>query len=91
MGDLDNGQYSYERGSLLWKIPVIDDKASVGTMEFTTPGGKPDSFFPIKVNFTCGASLVGVEVRLSFVENNRIKIKNNQFWFAGRRNSHNRR
>ncbi|GAV00552.1 hypothetical protein RvY_11383 [Ramazzottius varieornatus] len=62
VGDLDNGQYSFERGSLMWKIPVIDDTAAVGTMEFTTPGGNPNSFFPIRVNFTCGVSLVGVEV-----------------------------
>ncbi|OQV18781.1 Coatomer subunit delta [Hypsibius exemplaris] len=61
VGDCD-GEYTYERGYLSWKIPVIDDSNETGILEFTTPSGKPTGFFPVKVDFTSAQSLLGVTI-----------------------------
>ena len=57
-----DGEYSVERGVLHWKIPVIDESNDTGILEFTTPGGQPGGFFPVKVDFTSSESLLGVRV-----------------------------
>ncbi|XP_055330043.1 coatomer subunit delta-like [Paramacrobiotus metropolitanus] len=57
-----DGAYSYERSALHWQIPLVDASNNSGTMEFSTPGGKPSGFFPVKVDFTSSTSLLGVTI-----------------------------
>uniref|UniRef100_A0A914EKA7 Coatomer subunit delta n=1 Tax=Acrobeloides nanus TaxID=290746 RepID=A0A914EKA7_9BILA len=47
------GSYEYvkSRSVILWTIDVIDSSNKNGTLEFSTPNGHADHFFPVNVKF----------------------------------------
>ncbi|KAK0413151.1 hypothetical protein QR680_006628 [Steinernema hermaphroditum] len=48
-----DGSYEYikSKSQLQWTLPVIDESNKTGTLEFTTPNGHADHFFPVNVSF----------------------------------------
>lgn len=44
-------QFESRRGSLFWRLEVIDEHSSTGNLVFTTASANPENFFPIKVSF----------------------------------------
>ncbi|VDN21246.1 unnamed protein product [Gongylonema pulchrum] len=48
------GSYEYvkSRSQLVWSLPVIDETNKTGSLEFSTPNGQSDHFFPVTVRFT---------------------------------------
>jgi len=61
------GDYKVDksRAQLQWRLPLIDRSNKTGTLEFTTPSGHADHFFPIRVSFVskqlfCDVKVVGV-------------------------------
>ncbi|KAJ1680116.1 Mitochondrial distribution and morphology protein 12 [Spiromyces aspiralis] len=51
IGDIAEGSYEVRPGALLWKVPIIDNGNSTGSMEFTTAAASEDNFFPVSVSF----------------------------------------
>ncbi|VDN55132.1 unnamed protein product [Dracunculus medinensis] len=47
------GSYEYikSKSQLLWSLAVIDGSNNCGTLEFNTPNGRTDHFFPINLRF----------------------------------------
>ena len=46
-----DGDYTTEKRSLLWQLPVIDSSNKTGSMEFACANSNPDDFFPVNVSF----------------------------------------
>ncbi|KAM3723640.1 putative coatomer subunit delta [Dirofilaria immitis] len=48
------GTYEYvkSRSQLVWNLPVVDESNKTGSLEFSTPNGQVNHFFPINVRFT---------------------------------------
>ncbi|KAK6101761.1 Adaptor complexes medium subunit family protein [Brugia pahangi] len=48
------GTYEYvrSRSQLVWSLPVVDESNKTGSLEFSTPNGQADHFFPVTVRFT---------------------------------------
>lgn len=48
------GTYEYvkSRSQLIWSLPVIDESNKTGSLEFSTPNGQSDHFFPVSLRFT---------------------------------------
>ena len=44
-------QFESRRGSLFWRLEVIDEQSSTGNLVFTTGSANPENFFPIRVSF----------------------------------------
>ena len=49
-----DGNYHHDRRKhiLEWRLPVIDQSTSTGSMEFSMQGGTTEDFFPVRVTFT---------------------------------------
>ena len=49
-----DGTYHHDRRKhiLEWRLPVIDQSTSTGSLEFSIQGGTADDFFPVRVTFT---------------------------------------
>lgn len=49
-----DGTYHHDRRKhiLEWRLPVIDQSTTTGSVEFSIQGGAPDDFFPVRVTFT---------------------------------------
>lgn len=61
-----DGDYKAGRGSLEWRLPLIDSNNSSGSIDFSTPSGHADDFFPLKVAFASEklfSDITPVEVR----------------------------
>ncbi|GMS90218.1 hypothetical protein PENTCL1PPCAC_12393 [Pristionchus entomophagus] len=58
------GSYEYQksRNQLIWTIPVIDASNESGTLEFVTPNGAVDHFFPVQLRFSAQQTLVDIGV-----------------------------
>ncbi|EFO20949.1 ARCN1 protein [Loa loa] len=48
------GTYEYvrSRSQLIWSLPVVDESNKTGSLEFSTPNGQANHFFPVAVRFT---------------------------------------
>lgn len=48
------GTYEYvkSRSQLIWNLPVVDESNKIGSLEFSTPNGQANHFFPVTVRFT---------------------------------------
>jgi len=57
-----DGDYKHERGrqQLVWSLPIVDRDSASGTLEFATPSGTADAFFPVRVNFTSEQQFVDI-------------------------------
>ncbi|KAJ1921554.1 coatomer subunit delta [Mycoemilia scoparia] len=65
--DIAKGSYEVKPGAIHWKIPVIDDGDSTGSMEFSIQAGSDDTFFPINVSFESDKPLCNVQIeKVSF-------------------------
>ena len=49
-----DGTYHHDRRKhiLEWRLPVIDQSTTTGSLEFSIQGGAVDDFFPVRVTFT---------------------------------------
>ncbi|GMT20745.1 hypothetical protein PFISCL1PPCAC_12042, partial [Pristionchus fissidentatus] len=58
------GSYEYQksRNQLVWTIPVIDASNGSGVLEFVTPNGAADHFFPVSLRFASTDLLVDIAV-----------------------------
>uniref|UniRef100_A0A915PC13 Coatomer subunit delta n=1 Tax=Setaria digitata TaxID=48799 RepID=A0A915PC13_9BILA len=45
-------EYMRSRSQLVWSLPVIDESNKSGSLEFSTPNGQANHFFPVIVRFT---------------------------------------
>ena len=59
-----NHQFESRRGSLFWRLEVIDQHNSTGTLVFTTGSANTSSFFPIRVNFYSPKIISDISVRV---------------------------
>ena len=62
------GSYEFQKSKaqLLWTLPLVDRDSRTGTLEFSTPNGHADHFFPVQVRFSstdlfCQISVESVE------------------------------
>ncbi|VDD94412.1 unnamed protein product [Enterobius vermicularis] len=63
------GSYEYvkSKSQLVWSLAVIDESNKTGTLEFSTPNGQSDHFFPVNLRFTspdlyCNIAVESVEL-----------------------------
>ncbi|GMR43541.1 hypothetical protein PMAYCL1PPCAC_13736 [Pristionchus mayeri] len=58
------GSYEYQksRNQLIWMIPVIDASNETGVLEFVTPNGAADHFFPVSLRFSAQETMVDIAV-----------------------------
>ncbi|KAF8358314.1 copd-1 [Pristionchus pacificus] len=58
------GSYEYQksRNQLIWTIPLIDASNESGVLEFVTPNGAADHFFPVSLRFSAQQTLVDIAV-----------------------------
>lgn len=58
-----DGTHEYDRShsSLVWSIPLLDDSAPSGTLDFSARGA-PDTFFPVKVAFSSTKSYCNLKI-----------------------------
>jgi hypothetical protein len=59
-----DGEYKHERSraQLVWTLPPVNASARTGTIEFTTPSGHADNFFPVRVHFTSQQQFCNIKV-----------------------------
>lgn len=55
--------YDTRKSIMLWSIDIIDSSNRTGSLEFVVPGTRPESFFPVTVNFTASRTLCQVRVQ----------------------------
>lgn len=48
------GTYEYvkSKSQLVWSLALIDESSKTGTLEFSTPNGQADHFFPVNMRFS---------------------------------------
>jgi hypothetical protein len=72
-----DGDYSYEKNKnqLKWCITTLDESNSTGSLEFSV-AGRPQDFFPVKVNFTSKNSYCDISVtKVTQADNSSIDAK----------------
>ena len=52
--------YDARKSIMLWSIDIIDSSNQTGSLEFVVPMTRPESFFPVTVNFTANRTLCQV-------------------------------
>lgn len=55
-------RYDARKSIMLWSIDIIDASNRTGSLEFVVPNTRPESFFPVTVNFNATRTLCQVEV-----------------------------
>lgn len=53
-------RYDARKSIMLWSIDIIDDSNRTGSLEFVVPNTRPESFFPVTVNFNATRTLCQV-------------------------------
>ncbi len=53
-------RYDARKSIMLWSIDIIDDSNRTGSLEFVVPNTRPESFFPVTVNFNATKTLCQV-------------------------------
>jgi len=53
-------RYDARKSIMLWSIDIIDDSNRTGSLEFVVPNTRPESFFPVTVNFNAARTLCQV-------------------------------
>uniref|UniRef100_A0A0N5AUI2 Coatomer subunit delta n=1 Tax=Syphacia muris TaxID=451379 RepID=A0A0N5AUI2_9BILA len=58
------GSYEYvkSKSQLVWSLAVIDESNKTGTLEFSTPNGQSDHFFPVSLHFSSPDLFCNIEV-----------------------------
>ncbi|KAL3154827.1 hypothetical protein ABBQ38_011369 [Trebouxia sp. C0009 RCD-2024] len=55
-------RYDARKSIMLWSIDIIDAGNRTGSLEFVVPNTRPETFFPVTVNFNATRTLCQVEV-----------------------------
>ena len=53
-------RYDARKSIMLWSIDIIDASNRTGSLEFVVPNTRPESFFPVTVNFNATRTLCQV-------------------------------
>lgn len=61
VGQID-GDFSYDRKCLSWRIPHLSDDKNTATAEFSVPEIDGDSFFPVNINCTSNELYSGLQI-----------------------------
>lgn len=60
-----DGDYQYEKykNLLVWRIEMIDQSNSTGSLEFSVASGHSNEFFPVNVSFFSSKSYCDIQVK----------------------------
>jgi predicted RNA-binding protein len=69
ISECQEGDYEYQRTKSLfvWTIPVVDESNRAASLEFSTPNGQENHFFPVQVRFTSKQLFCHIKVSLFIV------------------------